>query len=223
MPKIVKQRQPYLSDKKELFEHAETGRVYTRIIGAIVWPMEKPGFAVVLAEECITPTVAPRYWWIAEAEDSTHNDLIHRCVELQADYSVQDWFAREDPAADELLEYHNRQAFERRVPALHVREPYQVDKRGLIAVQLNILRDHLDPRRKSLKLSDESKIAGMMQEIPKIVSDARDIQFPGPAALAYALNEFVIHPYQFTLPRASDDYDPMNHLRGKRRPRRDGR
>lgn len=217
MPAIKKQRPHFLNH--EMYHHDAADRSYTRIIGAIVWPGERPGFAVVLCEEFLTPNIGPRFHWLNEAQETSHNDLIKRCVELQSDLCVMQWYAREDPAADELLAIHNSQAFDKRSPTLHVVDPSQVNPKGLITVQLEILREHLDPRRKSIKLSAESKLPGLLQELPPLVSDVRDYQFPGPAALCYALSELVTRPYQFPEIESQEEYDPLNYRRNRNKRR----
>ena len=196
MPTIKKSRPP-AGTGQPLFEHKTADRFYTRICAGICWPADQPGFAVVIAEECVTPNLPARQHWLAEAEASTHNDLIRKCVELQSEYCVETWLAIEDPVADELLTIFNQRAFEDRTPSLRVGSPSNVDTRGRIAVQLNVLREALDPRRKSLSLGRESKLPGLLQQLPTLVSDVRDTDYPGPAALAYAVAELVNQPYDF--------------------------
>ena len=79
------------------FYHEATQKYYQRIVAGLVFPAERPGFVTIIAEE-ITHRPQPKLFWLAEYEGHDLGSLMEKCIELQADYQIQDFYARETEA-----------------------------------------------------------------------------------------------------------------------------
>jgi hypothetical protein len=124
---------------------------------------------------------------LAEAEEQDTSELIRRCRELQATWKVQEFYARLPEPILQYLGLSNEQARGRYQKSFQVLEaPFSSDP--CIAYHLQLLRDTLKPALKGLHLGTDSRLSGVLLELPvDKAASAKNTDFPAVAALAYAV------------------------------------
>jgi len=179
-------------------------RCYGRVFGGVVFPGEKPGFAVVVGEEnfpIIGNIKLYCYHLLAEAEESNSYDLIRRCTEFRKKYNVDDFYGRLTTANKNLLSHWNEKDRRQGVPEFYIYQAVYISPEGLIEEHLNILRNRLRPEQKLLHLFSDSKLHGYLGELPPdAATKATDLQYPAIASLGYA-----IATLEFFEPSLEDD------------------
>ena len=167
-----------------------------RIVGGIAWPGEKPGFIVIVGEE-LYPEIGGKVYnchLLNEHEDPDVNRLIEKCIEFIKFYKVICFFGRNDKHIIDYIYHWNMTVRKSGQPRFDI--DYATNsKEGLIGYHIKILLERLNINRKSLHLSEHSKLPGYLQEISsdKICS-ATDAQYPAVAALGYAVTELTLYP-----------------------------
>ncbi len=170
-------------------------RQYQRIWGGLAWPGEKPGFAVVLAEE-LSMDPAPRLFTLVEIEEENIERLITRCIELTSEFSVKEWYGRTtDNAINAYLQEYNSKAIDRHRSTFDIMDaPYS--NKGQIHYHVNILLEKLRPTNTRLFLHKESRLDSFLNELPAgKISTAKDTDYLAIAALGYVVAAFDLHEY----------------------------
>ena len=170
--------------------HRDNKRVYGRVFGGIVFPSERPGFAVAVGEDHL-PIIGNRHvyhqYLLGEFEATNHNDLLKGCIELSRRFNVDYFFGRLSQANENLLQLWNRQQRQMGKPEMII---YQADFRmddGNIEQIMAVLRDRLRADNKLLDLTPDSKLNGYFGEFPvSAIGTAKDVEYPAISALGYA-------------------------------------
>ena len=165
-------------------------REYGRVFGGVVFPGERPGFAVAVGEDRL-PVIGNRHvyhqYLLGEVEAITHHDLLEGCIGLSNRFNVDYFFGRMTQANENLLQLWNRQQREMGRPEMII---YQADFRmddGNIEQIMAVLRDRLRADNKLLDLTPDSKLNGYFGEFPTTaIATAKDFEYPAISALGYA-------------------------------------
>jgi len=197
------------------FRDIKKDRLYQRIWGGVVLPGEKPGFAVVVAEEA-SMDQAPNLYTLAEAEEEIMEKLIVSCIEMTSEFQVSDWYGRtSDKESMYYLSDFNSQAIDRHRKTFDIMPAYR-SKSGLIEYHINILLEKLKPNNTKLIFHKESRLDSFLQDLPvSKISTAKDTDYPAIAALGYVVSEFHNNPYaigeSFQSKTCITDYDFLNY------------
>lgn len=194
----------------ELFPYCpEANRFYSRVICGIRWPAAKPGFAVVLGEE-YSLHADTKYHWLAEHESHDLAAMIRRLLELRTEFKVTGFYGPTDDVVLHFLDHFNREQRRRNFPEFHFQPPAYFSG-SKIDYHLNVLKEQMRPGSKRLHLSQTSTLPGYLNSMPQTIGDAVDTDFPGPAALAYAVATLEAFPYNYSPPAPQADYDPLGY------------
>lgn len=179
-----------------IIENEEKKLELGRIFGGIAWPGidNNPGFAVVVGEDRL-PEVGGRIYHchlLAEIEDNDTGQLLRKCAELKARLEVEDFYGRYDKSNMNFLDFWNRDARDRRIPEFYIYSAIASED-GKIGYHLNILKDRLRPERKTLHLSEQSRLPGYLGKLPiSGTATLTDSQYPAVAALGYAVSALTL-------------------------------
>jgi hypothetical protein len=192
-----------LDSKVYLFD-PKTGKEYgeRRIIGGLAWPhIEKPGFAVVVAEERFLDMDldARHIRVLAEVEAAGAADLnrlFRRCLEFQERcLGAVRWFGDTGnlPMMDFLRRFNDEQG-ENKLSLFAGK--YIDDPNGLRAY-IGAITELTEPNRKILHFGETAKLPAYLTQFQKedVTRSARE--FPAIAALGYAVTDLYFNkPYQ---------------------------
>ena len=170
--------------------YQDNRREYGRVFGGVVFPGERPGFAVVLGEDRL-PIIGNRHvyhqYLLGEFEAINHHDLLEACIELSSHFNVDYFFWRFSQTHENLLQLWNRQQRQMGKPEILI---YQADfsmDDGNIEQIMAILRNRLRADNKLLDLTPQSKLNGYFGEFPTAaIATAKDFEYPAISALGYA-------------------------------------
>ena len=199
-----------------LYMDTETERSFWRILGAIAWPADGPGFVVVVGEEAKAHPAPPYHLHVlAEADDSNPSRLILKAQELAQVFMVRDFYGYTGNRADiEFLTWYNRKARDRRESTLNIREAPATETDG-IHFHLNILLSRLNAAEKTLHMLPESKLPGHLLELQgDRLTRATASEHPAIAALGYVVSKLTVHEYKFQENQIAQggDYNPFDHI-----------
>lgn len=196
---IELRRRPYEENVFDPYS-PELELYFGRVIGAIGWPSKRPGGIVVLGEELpLHPAVTPPIYWLAEYESADLGRLLGKAVFFMNMLKVRTFVAGFDATTNAYYLHFNRKARENRTPAISTTTPPNWQKDGGICYHFNVLKDMLRPDSKRLNLDPESRLPGMLAELPASVSDLKESDFPLVTALAYAAETLQSQPYHHAL------------------------
>jgi hypothetical protein len=183
---------------KVVFEDPENHRVYRRVVGALGWaePPE-PGFLVVLAEG-LTPEkgLGTRpLWLLAEVQGATVPELYRQCRVLGRLYQVDSWLT--DLERPEEVNWFMHMENER-TPGVNRTQMYlspaaYTGGTVTLGVMLQLVDEQCQVTRKVLTFGEGREVAAIRQALsPEDLSKpARN--YPGMAALGYAVAELVLN------------------------------
>ena len=87
--------------------YQDNRREYGRVFGGVVFPGERPGFAVAVGEDRL-PVVGNRHvyhqYLLGEFEAINHHDLLEGCIELSSHFNVDYFFWRLSQTHENLLQ-----------------------------------------------------------------------------------------------------------------------
>jgi len=155
---------------------------FTRIMGGIGWPGQRPGFVVVVGMEKFPKIGTNNYniHVLDEAEDVDLKALFKHADRFMTKYNFEDFFCRYDRAFTNLADEFS----------LH-RKPFfysaPFSENGDISYHIRTLKGLLDKGDKSLHLSKTSNLPGHLQEISLFGDTMPDLKYPAVAALGYAV------------------------------------
>ena len=210
----------------------ETGVTYARVIGGVVLPGHKPGWAVVLAEDKVADQrMGGEYHkhLIASHEDRDIGALIEWMV-MKAGmlYAIEDWYGDVNDPDQHLVRLYN----ERHHSGVQIGYSPVAGQTGEFRFGLHLVKQCGNPDRQVLHLDAVSGFEKMLHEVSE--SDAVDKgpkDFPAVAALAYALSvlkqprrssrevylegvrektQKTYNPLTYGLDGEGDGYDPLN-------------
>jgi hypothetical protein len=171
----------------------------TKTALAIGWPGTKDGMLIALKLEKTyvedfpkSPEITLQYRFIDEFESEDMGKLIQSALEWQQKYNASTVYARGHKPALNFLESFNRDAYRNRTPYLTITEPPHTENqdtgvKGVIDYHLARLAAFLEPGREKLFDLPGTRLMAHLSDIPADSVNIRDRDFPGPAALAYAL------------------------------------
>ncbi len=170
---------------------------FSRIAAGIGWPHETPGAIVVLGEQLVLPVrEAPSIHWLAEFESFDLGELLQKAVELKNDFKVQTFYSGVSDTANDFTRYFNQRARQNRSHEIYIHRPANLKMDGCIGYHLNLLKEILRPESKRLLIGTQSRLPGLLQEMPNAVSGITEKDFPLLTALAYAACPLVLYPYE---------------------------
>lgn len=201
-------------NNENLFYDKKNDRLYSRIVAGLMLPSEKPGFLCVLAEEVVTwPPRDPPLHLLHEHEDTNTDDFLIHAVSLGRKFVVSAYVSRLSTPHSLILIEWNTRAYEEHRRSLSVTPPLNADNSGLIEYHIQVLLRHLRPSAKTLHLGKQSRLPSLLMQLPSTeVGKAKDLDYPGPAALAYGVS-FLSGTAPETRPRqqvANHKYDILD-------------
>ena len=165
-------------------------REYGRVFGGVVFPGERPGFAVAVGEDRL-PVVGNRHvyhqYLLGEFEAINHHDLLEGCIELSRHFNVDYFFWRFSQSYENLSELWNRQQRQMGKPEMMIYQAEFSMDEGNIEQIMAILRNRLRADNKLLDLTPQSKLNGYFGEFSTTaIATAKDFEYPAISALGYA-------------------------------------
>lgn len=212
MPRIKYQKNAISGIEKCFYDEIEQ-RYYQRICAGFVPPANRQGALVVLGEEATWRPPA-HVFWLADAQEQTLDKLILRAIDFQREFLIQDFYGRtNDESVMRYLNLWNRDQRDRRMTGLYVSSAPNCE--GNISYHVSILRDRLNPNKKTLHIGKSKRLPAALQELPAgEIATATDRDFPMVAALGYAVSALSEWEY-YEGPRptrAKMDYDVLNYM-----------
>jgi hypothetical protein len=213
MPTTIIYKQRPHSDTQWDAYHPGLEIHFSRITAGIGWPDEKPGAIVVLGEQLVLPArEAPNIHWLAEFESFDLGELLQKAVEFKNDLKVQTFYAGASDATNDFTRYFNQSARRNRTHEIHIHRPPNFKMDGCIGYHINLLKEILRSESKRLLLGAQSRLPGLLQEMPNAVTRIAEKDFPMMTALAYAACPLVLYPYlpespNRALDRCRTEYD----------------
>ncbi|MFC1862909.1 hypothetical protein ACFL1Z_03030 [Thermodesulfobacteriota bacterium] len=179
--------------KAELFyQRLDIDIKHRRLVGGIAWPGAIPGFGIVIVEEWVkSPSGEPMYSVLEECEAQSVDELldwVHMMVVSSPSFRW-DFYGdiRDNPAVEFIWQINDKFPDQRNrfsvIPAPHVDNPKALE------FYMNVIRRHLNPEKKSLRLRSNSKIPA---QFPRDLQRAKIEDHPAIAALGYGLSALTV-------------------------------
>jgi len=177
------------------YRDAESNKGYLRIIGGFSWPGVKPGFVVVIGEDCVEDySLKVRHLrLLAEVEDSDIESLFQQCVHLRNRYQVQKFLGdtKNDGFMNFLYQFNRTQK----------KGDYRFDSLILqmaafpqdLQYHAYIIKERLQQSTKSLHLGEKSLLKGYLMDLDKDFTGG-PLAYPAIMALGYCLSYFKNYP-----------------------------
>jgi len=182
-------------------QNVQLGRIY----GGLAWPGERPGFAVIVAEETLPRTLGSTDYHchvLAEIEAKDTRQLILKCSELSSRFKAQRFFGRREKQAMMYLNISNRDSRKAGLPEFCLNEPTFLD--NSMEYFINLLGHRLDPAHKTLHLCNANLLRGYLTEVPDTnLNKLTEREFPAVAALGAVVTILTETP-----PETEDDKYP---------------
>jgi hypothetical protein len=191
------------------------GYRYKRILGGIGWPGDKPGFIVILGDtEKVNPPF--EYRVIKEQQVRDLSRLFEFCIRFKQIYLVEAYYARETEDILNYLAHFNIEMQNFGKPSFYFYEPFPTD--GTLKPLLHLIRESLQPARRTLHIPINSKLMQCIAEVPEFPDELKDKDYPAAAALGYVLEAMKTYsPLSVnTKPYQAETTDVMARLRGKK-------
>ena len=213
MPRIKYQKKGTISGIKECFYDELEQRYYQRICAGFVPPSNRQGALVVLGEEATWRPPA-HVFWLADSQEQTLDKLTLRAVDFLREFRIQDLYGRTtDESVMRYLNLWNRDQRDRRMSGFYISSAPNSD--GNISYHESILRDRLNPNKKTLHIGKSKRQLAALQELPASkIATASDRKYPMVAALGYAVSALSEWEY-YEGPRptqAKIDYDVLSYM-----------
>lgn len=201
------------------FKETATGRAFRRITGALAWPCgERPGCLVVLGETRSRQNVLGVRHDIYRLEEFRGDDvkeLLTRMVRMTEDWMVRFWAT---PMADSrvyLLEDARDEQRRFRRPTLHYGDPqgWKGQGEGLLPFY-HSLAQRRTRSEKTLFLGDGCSGADEIGKLREEDMTRKPTDFPGAAAIFFALAEIDVNPMPEWDERRKIDAGPADLLGG---------
>jgi hypothetical protein len=188
-------------DAEVFYENRVTGARYRRIAGGLAWPGTKPGFAVIIGEDRKhdLDVNAHHLRLLAEVEEANIERLLDWCAGHQINAPEIYWIWYGDTTNKPLMTWIHRlngkyRSQGRQQHLALAPAPY-IDSPKRFGFHINILRECLERRRKTLHLGEQSKLPSYLvqlatEEVVKAIAE----DYPAIAALGYAVSALTIWP-----------------------------
>lgn len=187
--------------REPFFQECSTGMNFRRIVGALAWPFkEKAGCAVVLGETCsrqnILGTRRHDVHKLEEKQSLDPAELLDMTVIMAGQWMVKSWATPLCDRRSYLLEDVNEERRRMRRPALRYGDPLGFSGKGEgLLLFYHSLVQRRTMSEKTLFLGHGAcadEIAGL-----RYADESTSIlEFPGPAALCFALAEIDVDPLE---------------------------
>jgi len=181
--------------QNDTFVDMETKKSYRRIVAGLAWPGNKNGFVAVVAED-LSPdqTLNMRHLWVlAEAEDSSIDNLAKKCEEFRKEFKIQEFMGdMRNLTTKQLLMQANSRLKIR--PEIYPNSPPHLKNPDAFQLYLSSLKNHL--QKNTLHLMAGSKIPAYLMELKgEDYSKAGAVDYPAIAALGYAVACLDVEPF----------------------------
>lgn len=173
------------SSGKGFFRDIKTKARYRRIFGGLGWPsVSAPGCAVILAEDLFADHESGKrkLHIIETAYDKDHNVLLDKMSAIQESLCRVDWYGNPESSWVRLLPFLNKRLFGERRASVKLFKPPAFSEADRMSVYFQLFRLRTGGL-KTLYL-DGSPTAN---EFAQILTDIKEEEFPGVAAVLYAL------------------------------------
>ncbi len=192
---IIYKQRPHSDSLWDAY-HPGLDVLFSRITAGIGWSSEKPGTIVVIGEQLTFPVrEAPSIHWLAEFESFDLGELLKKAVEFKNDLKVQTFYAGLNDTANDFTRYFNQSARRKRSHEIHIHRPANLKMDGCIGYHLNLLKEVFRPESKRMLLSAQSRLPGLLQEMPNTVTNITEKDYPLLTALVYAASPLILYPY----------------------------
>jgi hypothetical protein len=129
-----------------------------------------------------------------------HPICTQQCTELTSRFAVAAFYGRHSDVSIQLLSLWNQTARQQKEKEFYLTPAPFTQADGGLEYHLNLLRDRLKQEKKSVHLSEFSKLPGHLAELSEDFAPiARDTDFPALSALCYAVSASTVFD------RAADD------------------
>ena len=165
------------------------GQEYGRIVGGLAWPWEeKPGYAVILAEEYSPDRY--RDWryidMIWEAENGSLPELLRRCKEAGAANHVSYWWG--DTSRTSMMDMFNHLNRDWKKERLFLSPARQIGSPDMGRYYLETVKDATKAGQVVLNLMSGSILQSALRQVGFDTAEKDITQNPPLAALGYALS-----------------------------------
>ncbi len=182
-------RSSRFNDQNEYIFH-DRRLSFHRIWGGFAWPGDKPGFAVIVGETLEKGPGGYGRHVLAEVESFHANELVAGAIKLKEESGANNFWGRNDEADTAYLTMYNKRSYESGLPYFDVLSANGPEDDSIV-YQVNVLRDCLEPKKKSLFMFAESVLPGYLLELPQNVHQLTNVQYPAVAALGYVVSALV--------------------------------
>ncbi len=170
--------------KGKKYYHADRYTTFDRIIGAIAWPGERPGFVVVVGETTLGREI--NRFILAESMTGSFGELLADAVKLQQRFDLDRWNTVFVPGAQQYIDIFNRKAFDSNgVKVMSCQEP--MEPNDYIQMSIELILDSVKSGQKNLHFFGDSSLPAELQGLPTNTSKLKIIDYPAVAALGYAI------------------------------------
>lgn len=191
----------YLKDNvtgEQYIRNEDTGVMYRRLVGGLAWPFDTRQGAIVALAESRNPdfqTQRHNVYLLDEFQSDDITGLLRRAHRLQVDHGVKDWITPRDSHFMELLHEFNDEQDALRRPTMYAYSPPQWDRQECLRFYMRLMERRV-AREKTLHFGAASMIRDQCVALATSSDEhhKRLEEFPGPAALLYALAELDLRP-----------------------------
>ena len=181
----------------------ENGVMYRRLVGGLAWPFDVAGGAMVLLAESRNPdfhTQRHNVYVLDEFQSDDITGLLRRMHRLQLDHGVRDWITPRASYYMEFMHAFNDEQEAMRQQILYAYSPPQWDRQECLRFYMRLLERRIG-KEKTLHFGNAHKTRDQCVALAQSadVHHKRLEEFPGPAAMLYALAEVDLRPPTITL------------------------
>lgn len=198
MPRTVLKVRKDQFNGRRYYEDQRTGVKYRRLVGGIAWPFGSDDGACVVLAESYNPDFETQRQKVFRLEEFVSPDIntmlkwVHAC---QTDIYVVDWITPRESLYMELLHQYNDELSRLRRPTIYASSPPQWDRQECLRYYMRLLERRIRTE-KTIHFGETSLIRDQCVALAKSTENhhRRLEEFPGPAALLYALAEVDLRP-----------------------------
>ena len=172
--------------KGKHYYHADRKIIFDRVCGAIGWPGERQGFAVVVGEKDMGRNGINRFI-LAEATAKSFGELLSDCLKIQKRMELKRWETVFVPGAEKYIDIFNAKAFEKGTDRIaSVDEPLEANE--YIQMSVELILDAVRSGNKNLHFFKDSSLPADLQSLPSNTSKLKIVEYPSVAALGFVIS-----------------------------------